>query len=80
MLGGETNYNWSTNQNSKIKSTAYVAGLQESLGLKLNQVAGANAKRRSSNDGNQARRIFKVESPRFSCCFVEGVYKEAICI
>ena len=52
MLGGETNYNWSTNQNSKIKSTAYVAGLQESLGLKLDQVAGANAKGGCSNNEN----------------------------
>ena len=52
--------------------------LKESTGLVLDQVAGANDKTGTSNDGNQARRFFKWETRDVIVNCVEDKYKETV--
>ena len=52
--------------------------LKESTGLMLDQVAGANDKTGTSNDGNQARRFFKWETCDVIVNLVEDKYKETV--
>ena len=52
--------------------------LKETTGLTLDQVAGANSRGGTTNDGNQARRFFKSESRDFVVACVAEKYKGTI--
>ena len=67
-------------KNQSMVSLSAMQKNQESLGLNLDQVGGANDKGGTSNDGNQGRRFFKPESRDAIVACVAENYKDTVSI
>lgn len=76
MLERKTDYHWRTHKNRQKKTKNVQLLLREEKGLPLTQVSGANDKSGTSNDGNQARRFFSLNSVDAIVACVPIKYKE----
>ena len=85
----KTDYHWQTHKNrqkkknnkkqknkTKTKTKNVQLLLREEKGFPLTQVSGANDKSGTSNDGNQARRFFSLNSVDAIITCVPIKYKE----
>lgn len=76
VLERKTDYHWRTHKNRQKKTKNVQLLLREEKGLPLTQVSGANDKSGTSNDGNQARRFFSLNSVDAIVACVPIKYKE----